>query len=80
MEMDALKKFEQLLMDESKPMRPMEEGVLDYLRVLGSVWISAQQAVKSLSTKWIASVKAYPDKNILQFWWIVLVLVDCSTD
>jgi len=35
MEMDALKEFEQLLMDESKPTWPTEEGVLDNIESVG---------------------------------------------
>jgi hypothetical protein len=48
--MDTMQmEMEQLLMDESKPTWPTEEGVLDYFESV---------------VKWIASVKAYPD-NIL---------------
>jgi hypothetical protein len=35
MEMDALKEFEQLVIDESKPTRPTEEDVLDYFESVG---------------------------------------------
>jgi hypothetical protein len=35
MEMDALKEFEQVVMDESKPTWPTEEGVLDYFESVG---------------------------------------------
>jgi hypothetical protein len=35
MEMDVLKEFEQLVMDESKPTWPTEEGVLDYFESVG---------------------------------------------
>jgi hypothetical protein len=35
MEMDALKEFEQLVIDESKPTRPTEEEVLDYFESIG---------------------------------------------
>jgi hypothetical protein len=35
MEMDALKEFEQLVIDESKPTRPTDEEVLDYFESIG---------------------------------------------
>jgi hypothetical protein len=35
MEMDALKEFEQLVIDESKPTRPTEEEVVDYFESVG---------------------------------------------
>jgi hypothetical protein len=35
MEMDVLKEFEQLVMDESKPTWLMKEGVLDYFESVG---------------------------------------------
>ena len=35
MEMDALKEFELLVIDESRPTRPTEEEVLDYFESVG---------------------------------------------